>query len=99
VLAQVRLVREAAPQRDVAQRSLSLQHVLSRQLQATLDHERVRGGSERALEGAREMRLAALDQRTEVCDTYRACDMTIDVLTHLARLPCQQASRFVYGPC
>jgi len=85
----VRLVREAAPQRDIAQGRVGLEHVLSRQLDATVNHERMRGGSERALERAREVRLAALDQRTKVCDAYRACDMTIDILTHLARLPGQ----------
>ena len=41
MFAQVRLVGEAAAQRDVAQARAGLKHVLSRQLQAALDHERV----------------------------------------------------------
>jgi hypothetical protein len=94
----VRLIREAASQRDIGQANVALQHVLSRQLDATSDNERVGGDSEGALERAREVGLAALDQRREVCDEYRACDTSIDILTNPARLPCEQAARFVYGP-
>jgi hypothetical protein len=71
---------------------------LGGRLETTLDHERVRGGSERALERAREVPLASLNERAEVCDAYRTCDVIIYILTDLARLPCEQASAFVYGP-
>ncbi len=43
VLTQVRLVREAALQRYIAQAHVGLEHVLSRQLDPAVDHERVRG--------------------------------------------------------
>jgi hypothetical protein len=42
VLAQVWLVGESASQRYVTQRRVSLQHVLSRQLDAPPDHEGMR---------------------------------------------------------
>jgi len=42
VLAQVRLIGEAALQRNIAQGRFSLEHVLSRQLDAAADHEGVR---------------------------------------------------------
>jgi hypothetical protein len=42
VLTQVRLIGEPALQRDIAQGRFSLQHVLSRQLDATPDHEGMR---------------------------------------------------------
>jgi hypothetical protein len=42
VLAQVRLVREAAPQRNVTQGRIGRKHVLSGQFHATLHDERVR---------------------------------------------------------
>ena len=42
MLAQVWLIGESASQRYVAQGDIGLQHVLSRQLDATPDHERVR---------------------------------------------------------
>jgi hypothetical protein len=48
----VGLIREAAPQRDIGQAIVGLEHVLSRQLDATPDNERVRGGSEGSLERA-----------------------------------------------
>ena len=37
------------------------------------------------------MRFAALNERAEIRDEYRPCDMSIDIVTHLARLPGQQA--------
>jgi hypothetical protein len=42
VFAEVRLIREAASQRNVAQGSVRIQHVLGSQLKASPDHERVR---------------------------------------------------------
>jgi len=42
VLAEVRLVGESAPLRDVAQGRIGLQHVSRSQFQATPDHEGVR---------------------------------------------------------
>ena len=41
------------------------------------------------------MRFAALKERAEIGDEYRLCDVTINIITHLARLPGQQASSFV----
>ena len=35
------------------------------------------------------MRWAALNERAEIRDENRLCDMTIDIVTHLARLPGQ----------
>ena len=37
------------------------------------------------------MRFAALNERAEIRDQDRRCDMTINIVTHLARLPGQQA--------
>jgi len=37
------------------------------------------------------MRFAALNQRAQIRDENRPCDMTINVVTYLARLPSQQA--------
>jgi hypothetical protein len=91
VLAQVRLVGEAAPQRNVTQGRIGGKHVLSGQFHATLHHESMRWLPEGALEGSREVRLAALDERTEIRDEYRPCDMTINIVAHLAHLPGQQA--------
>ena len=38
------------------------------------------------------MRFAALEERAEIGDKYRLYDMSINIITHLARLPGQQAS-------
>ena len=95
VLAQVRLVGEAAAKRNVTQRRIGRQHVLSGQFHATSHDERVRWFPEGALEGSREMRCAALNQRAEVGDEDRLCDMKINIVTHLARLPRQHPPPFV----
>jgi hypothetical protein len=68
VFAQVWLVGESALQCYVAQRHFSPQHVLSRQLDATPDHEGVWCHSECTLEGPREMRFAEVNERTKVRD-------------------------------
>ena len=91
VLAQVRLVAEAATQSDVTQGRIGRQHELSGQFHATLHQESMRWLPEGALEGSREVRLATLNERTEIRDEYRPCDMTINIVTHLAHLPGQQA--------
>jgi hypothetical protein len=62
VLAEVRLIGEAAPDRDIAQGSVGLKHVLSGQLHPAPDHKSVRRLPEGELECAREVRLAALDE-------------------------------------
>jgi len=101
VLAQVRLVGEAALQRNVTQGRIGRKHVLSGQFHAASHDERVRWLPERTLEGSREVRWAALNQRAEIRDKDGPCDMTIDIVTHLARLPGQQAlscvRRFLQG--
>ena len=38
------------------------------------------------------MRLTALNERAEIRDEYRPCDVTINIVAHLARLPGQQAA-------
>jgi hypothetical protein len=86
----VRLVGEAAPQRNVTQGRIGRQHVLGGQFHAPSHHERVRRLPERALEGSREVRFAALNERAKIRDKDRPCDMTINIVTHLARLPGQQ---------
>ena len=91
VLAEVRLVGEAALQRDVAQARISREHALSRQFHATSHQENMWRLPEGALERAGEIRLAALNERAKIRYEYRPCDMTIDIGTHLARLPRQQA--------
>jgi len=91
VLGQVRLVGEAAPQRNVTQGRIGRKHVLSRKFHAPSHDERVRRFPEGALKGSREMRRAALNQRAQIRDEDRPGDMTINVVTHLARLPGQQA--------
>ena len=87
MLAHVCLVSEAAPERYVAQRRIRRKHVSSRQFHAASYQENVRWLPKGALEGAGEMRFAALDERAEIRDEYRPCDMTINIVTHLARLP------------
>jgi hypothetical protein len=37
------------------------------------------------------VRFAALNERAEIRDEDRPCDVTINIVTHLARLPGQQA--------
>jgi hypothetical protein len=91
VLAEMWLVGESASQRYIAQRLLGLQHALRRQLYASTDQERVRRLAECAPEGAREVRFAELNERAQIRDKYRACNVTIDISTHLARLPGAQA--------
>jgi hypothetical protein len=91
VLAQVRLVGEAAPQCNVTQGRIGRKHVLSGEFHATSHDEGVRRLPERALEGSREVRFAALNERAEIRDEDRPCDVTINIVTHLARLPGQQA--------
>jgi hypothetical protein len=85
------LVGESALQRYVAQRRFRLQHVLSRELDASPDHEGMRRLSKGAPKGAREMRFAQMNKLAEFRDKHRTCDMTINVVTHFARLPRAQA--------
>jgi hypothetical protein len=92
VFAQVWLVRESALQRYVAQRRFSLQHVLSRQLDATPDHECVGPLSECTREDTREIRFAEVGERTKVRDKYPIRDMTSDIGAHFARVPTGQAA-------
>jgi hypothetical protein len=89
VLAQVRLVGKSASQCNVAQGRIRLQHVSRGQLHATPDHESVGRLAEGTLKGAGEVRFAAVNERAEIRDGYRPCDMTINIVTHPARLPGQ----------
>jgi hypothetical protein len=91
----MRLVCESALQRNVAQGGIRLQHVLGGQFYATADHECVGCLPEATFKGAREVRFAALDERAEICDEYRTCDMSINMVTHNACLPCQQSTSSV----
>jgi hypothetical protein len=43
------------------------------------------------------MRFAELNKRAEFRDRHRPCDTTIDVVTHLARLPGGQAPSSVWS--
>jgi hypothetical protein len=86
------LVGESALQRYVAQGRFSLQHVFSRQLDATPDHEGVRCLSEGTPEGTREIPFAELNERTQIRHSYPIRDMTINVGTHSARVPGGQAA-------
>jgi hypothetical protein len=97
VLAQVWLVGESASQRNITQRSFSLQHELRRQLDATPDHEGMRRPSESAPKSAREMRFAELHKRAKIRDKYWPCDITINIGTHFARLPAAQAAPFIWS--
>jgi hypothetical protein len=63
VLAQVRLVGEAATQRDVTQGRIGVQHVSGGEFHATPHQESVRWLPEGALEGTGEVRFAALNER------------------------------------
>jgi hypothetical protein len=87
LVAEVRLVGETAPRRDVTQGRIGRKHVLSGQFHATSYDERVRRLPECALEGSREVRFAALNKRAKIRNEYRPRDMTINVVMHLARLP------------
>jgi hypothetical protein len=91
VLAQMRLIHKSTSKRNVTQRHIGLQHVPSSQFDATPDYEGVGGVPECASKGARKVRFAALNECAEIRDEYRPCDMTINIVTHLARLPGQQA--------
>ena len=96
VLAQVWLVGESALQRYVAQGRFRLKHVLSRQLDASPDQEGMRRLAEGAPKGAREMRFAELHKRAKIRDKYWTCDMTINMRTHLPRLPGAQSPPSVW---
>jgi hypothetical protein len=87
----MRLIHKSASKRNLTQRHIGLKHVLGSQFEATPDDKGMRGVSECAPKGAREVRFAALNERAEIRDEYRPCDMTINEVTHLARLPGQQA--------
>ena len=91
MLAQVRLVREAAQQRDVAQGRIGRQHVVSGQFDATAHYESMRRLIERTLEAAGEMRFAQLNEPAQMRDKYWPGDVTLDEVTYLACLPCQEA--------
>ncbi len=87
LFAQMRLIGKAAPQRNVTQGNIGRKHVLSGEFHATSHDERVRRLPKRALEGSREVRWAEPNERAEIRDEHRPCDMTINMVTHLARLP------------
>ena len=92
LLAQMSLVGEAAPQCNLAQGRLGRKHVLSSQFHATTNQENVRRLPEGAFEGAGEVCFAALNKHAQIRDQNRPCDMTINIVTHLTRLPGQQPS-------
>jgi hypothetical protein len=92
VLAQVWLVSKSALQRNITQGRFSLQHVLSRQLDATPDHEGMRWPSEGAPKSSREIRFAELHMRAKLRDKHRTADMSINIGTHFACLPAAQPS-------
>jgi len=91
MVAQVCLVGETALRRDVAQGRIGREHVLSGQFHAASYDEGVRRLPECALEGSREVRLAALNKRAKIRNEYRPGDMTINVVMYLVRLPGEQA--------
>jgi hypothetical protein len=43
------------------------------------------------------MGLAALKQRTEVRNQNRACNVSLNIVLHFPRLPCEQAPSSVIG--
>jgi hypothetical protein len=90
--AEVWLVGESASQRDVAQGRVSLQHVLSGQLDAAPDHESARWLSEGTPEGARKMRFAEMNEPTEIPDEYPICNVTINIGTYFEHVPAGQAA-------
>jgi len=97
VFAQVRLVGEPAPQRNVTQGRIGRKHVLSGEFHATSHQENVRRLPEGALEGAGEVRLAAPNECAQIRDGYRTCNMTIDMVTHPARLPGKQSPSSIWS--
>jgi hypothetical protein len=91
----MRLVCESALQRNVAQGGIRMQHMLGGQFYATADHKSVGGLPEGTFKGAREVRFAAPNERAEICDEYRTSDMSINIVTHRACLPCLQSTSSV----
>ena len=85
----MRVIDKSGSKRNVAQRHIGIEHVLGSQFDATPDHEGVGGVAECSFEGARKVRFAALDERTQVCDQYSVRNMPIDMLEHFPGLPCQ----------
>jgi len=97
VLAQVGLVRKAAPKRNVTQRCIGRQHVLGGQFHASSHEESMRCLPEGALEGAGEVRFAAIDECAKIGDEHRSGDMTIDIVTYLVRLPGEQSLTAIWS--
>jgi hypothetical protein len=62
LLAQMRLIRESASKRNIAQGHIGLKHILGSQFDATSDHKGMGGVSEGASKGARKVRFAAPHQ-------------------------------------
>jgi hypothetical protein len=89
----MRLVRESAPHRYVAEGSVGAQHVLGCKFHPSPDYKRMRGFPECAPEGAREVRFAALNECAEISDRQLPGYVGIDVVLHFSRLPSQQAAR------
>jgi hypothetical protein len=86
----MRLIRESAAERNIAQRHIGLKHILGSQFDPAPDHEGVGGVSECASKGARKVRFAAPHQNAQVCDQHAGGDMPVDMVEHLACLPCEQ---------
>jgi hypothetical protein len=85
----MRLIYKPTPKRNVAQIHIGIKHVHSSQFDATPDHKGVGGAPECSLKGAREMRFAAPHQSAEIRDKHATGDMAVDIVEHLAGLPCQ----------
>jgi hypothetical protein len=89
VLGEVSLVGKSTLQGNLAQRRIGLQHVLLGPFQSSLDQEGVRWLTKGSRERAWKVRLAALNNCTEIRNPQRLGNVSVDVVPNLARLPCQ----------
>src|SRR5687768_5304932 len=88
----MRLIGEAAVERDLAERSIGRQHEPLSALDAATDHVLVRRLAETVAEGAAEMRRIQAHERGEVVVADWPPQVRLDVAGHLADLPRRQSA-------
>src|SRR5688572_12499689 len=95
----MRLIGEAAVERDLAERSIGRKHQPLRALDAAPDHVLVRRLAETVAEGAAEMRRVQAHERGEIVVADRPVQVRLDVAGYFADLPRRQsAADFLFHP-
>jgi hypothetical protein len=88
----MRLIREAAVERDLAERSIGRQHEPLSALDAATDYVLVRRLAETVAEGAAEVRRIQPHERGEIVVADRPTQVSLDVAGYLADLPRRQSA-------